>query len=199
MNSEEMFANIASLYLPKKDLQAMVENISDSRVSFEPFTNKKIPVFDRFVQVYVDGVKQMYAACVECRTLIKYTARDGTRGLHHHSCPHNRQRKSAKYPSQLMPIPIVSELPQNDILDKNGDDGNGSHIVVDHDDNYLLDGMGSFVDTPCTTSSSSALNIPIVHMRPSKLALAGAVGIAPKMKNKHPPSPQSPMVINDYN
>ncbi|XP_071479969.1 delta-aminolevulinic acid dehydratase-like [Diadema antillarum] len=182
MTRDDGYGRTGSPY-PKKELQAMVENVNDSRVSFEPFTTKRIPVFDRFVQVFVDGEKQEYVACVECRSLIKYTTRDGTRGLHHHSCPHNRARKGApksqgQVQAQQQQQPPLVSARAVETEGKQVDNGNGSN-----GDNYLLD--GNFAESP----TSGALNIPIVHMRPSKMALAGAVGIAPKMKTKFPTSP----------
>lgn len=212
LNRDEINMRTSGFY-NKKELQSMVEDINDSRVSFEPFTDKKIPVFDRFVQIFVDGRKQEYTACVECRSLIKYSTRDGTRGLHHHKCPHYRSRRpKAKKDDNN----INNRGPQKEINEaieeKSTENGNvvptHTPIAIKNDckDPPILEldsGLTDVLPTTATSNSSrsSASNILKVNKNykiPLKRVLADdAVGIAPRprLKNKVRSASSSPTLV----
>ncbi|XP_030853611.1 delta-aminolevulinic acid dehydratase [Strongylocentrotus purpuratus] len=198
LNRDEINMRTSGFY-NKKELQSMVEDINDSRVSFEPFTDKKIPVFDRFVQIFVDGRKQEYTACVECRSLIKYSTRDGTRGLHHHKCPHYRSRrpKAKKDDNNRGPQKEIDEV----IEEKSTENGNvvPTHTPIaknDCKDPPILELDSGLTDVLPTSNSSrsSASNIPKVNMIPLKRVLGDAGGIAPRprLKNKVRSATSSP-------
>lgn len=221
LNRDEINMRTSGFY-NKKELQSMVEDINDSRVSFEPFTDKKIPVFDRFVQIFVDGRKQEYTACVECRSLIKYSTRDGTRGLHHHKCPHYRSRR----PKAKKDDNNINGGPQKEIdeaiEEKSTENGNvvpTNTPIAKNDCKYppiakndckdppILGLDSGLTDVLPTSNSSrstcSASNILKVNKIPLKRVLAdAAVGIAtrPRLKNKvRSPSSSPTMVIMVYN
>ncbi|XP_063966237.1 delta-aminolevulinic acid dehydratase-like [Lytechinus pictus] len=181
----------------KKELQCMVENVNDSRVSFEPFTNKKIPVFDRFVQIFVDGKKQQYTACVECRTLIKYLSRDGTRGLHQHSCPHNRLHRAKAKKDDNINKGVMSEPEVHEEKSTKNDSRPICTSISNHDSHAPRDGIRTRYSS--SASNNNPLMIPS-NSKSSKTKRAPiddmAQSLGPRVKNRvrsASPSPTMPM------
>ncbi|CAF1686842.1 unnamed protein product [Rotaria sp. Silwood1] len=87
----------------KHDFQKLILS-NDSSISLSKPANARSNLWSNFSQLYYSGVAQNYIVCNDCRNVLKWTSKTGTKVMKNHSCTKKLIPKPSTTPSRQRTI-----------------------------------------------------------------------------------------------